>query len=354
MQAALRQPWTARLVVAATVALALALATPAQAQPFGAWMTLAGSPQHGYIEVPSAAELNPTDGFTLEAWVNVTDAGGGCSSIVGKGWQATWWVGLCDTTLRSYLKGSPSLFDAGTIPPGRWTHIAVSWDGATRRHYVDGELAGEAVLAGPLPTNDSPLRIGSDVSWQFTPAGAIDEVRLWSVGRSEAQLRAAINRSISSPEPGLIAVWSLDASPLDAVGGHDGAVGGVGIGATTFPVAIGCVGSDQVLCVRDRFAIRAEWRDHEENTGVADVVPFQTEESGLFTFFSPTNWEIQVKVLDGCGLNSRYWVFSAATTNVFYRMEVFDVLAGVNKVYFNYPGPPAPAVTDVDAFATCP
>ena len=47
-------------------------------------------------------------------------------------------------------------------------------------------------------------------------------------------------------------------------------------------------------------------------------------------------------------------MFSAATTNVFYRMEVFNQEYGVNKVYFNYPGPPAPAVTDTGAFATCP
>ena len=76
--------------------------------------------------------------------------------------------------------------------------------------------------------------------------------------------------------------------------------------------------------------------------------------SGIFWFFSSDNWEVMVKVLNACGLNNRYWVFSAATTNEFYRMEVFDVRAGVNKIYFNYPGPPAPAVTDVDAFATCP
>lgn len=61
-----------------------------------------------------------------------------------------------------------------------------------------------------------------------------------------------------------------------------------------------------------------------------------------------------VKVLNACVLNDRIWVFSAATTNVFYRLEAFDVQAGVNKIFFNYPGPPAPAVTDTSAFATCP
>ncbi len=230
----------------------------------------------------------------------------------------------------------------------------MTWDGTTRRHYINGELAGAAALAGPLPSSGAALRIGSDVSWEFTPAGAIDEVRLWSVGRTEAQIRGSINVPIAVAQPGLVAAWSLDASTLDPVGGHDGVVAGAGIGATTFPVALGCVGNDQVLCVRDRFAITAEWRTSEVSSGQADVVPFQTNESGLFTFFSPTNWEIQVKVLDGCGLNDRYWVFSAATTNVFYRMEVLDVQGGANKIYFNYQGPPAPAVTDVNAFATCP
>jgi hypothetical protein len=109
-----------------------------------------------------------------------------------------------------------------------------------------------------------------------------------------------------------------------------------------------------VLCVRDRFAIIAEWRASEVSSGQAEVVPFQSDESGLFTFFAPTNWEIRVKVLDGCGLNDRFWVFFAATTNVFFRMEVLDIQGGANKIYFNYQGPPAPAVTDVNAFATCP
>jgi hypothetical protein len=61
-----------------------------------------------------------------------------------------------------------------------------------------------------------------------------------------------------------------------------------------------------------------------------------------------------LKVIDGCTLSHSFWVFSAATTNVFYRLEVTDVRAGTTKVYFNYPGPPAPAVTDTNAFATCP
>ena len=59
-----------------------------------------------------------------------------------------------------------------------------------------------------------------------------------------------------------------------------------------------------------------------------------------------------VKALDGCGLNNRYWIFSAATTNVYYRLEVLDVKTGT-KIYFNYPVRRLSAVTDTSALAVC-
>ena len=112
------------------------------------------------------------------------------------------------------------------------------------------------------------------------------------------------------------------------------------------------------LCLNNRYTVRAYWRTNPTpgtaTDGQAQVASCPNPGSGLFWFFAPTNWEVMVKVLNGCGLNNRWWVFSAATTNVFYRLEVTDVTSGAQKIYFNYPGPPAPAVTDVNAFATCP
>ncbi len=64
--------------------------------------------------------------------------------------------------------------------------------------------------------------------------------------------------------------------------------------------------------------------------------------------------EVMVKAINGCSLNDRHWIFFAATTNIFFRLQVTDTLGGAQKIYFNYAGPPAPAVTDTSAFATCP
>lgn len=346
------------------LALAALAAPAAQAQPFGVWATFAGDPTNGYINIPNNAALNPTGAFTFEAWVAISNSttAEDCRSIAGKNYTAAWWIGQCTVggqpTLRSYLKGGTSAKNGGIIPRGIWTHVAVTSDGVTRRHYINGELAASFAEAGPLTTSGDPMQIGSDISWKHTPTGAIDEVRLWNVARSITDLRNNLNVRITTAQPGLVGVWAFEASPSDIIGGHGGSIAGSGVNFFTFPAILNC-GSSTVnaLCLNTRFAITTKWRTNPTPGTPTDgngSVVVAGPNSGIFWFFSSDNWEVMVKVLNACGLNNRYWVFSAATTNVFYRMEVFDVRAGVNKIYFNYPGPPAPAVTDVNAFATCP
>ena len=83
------------------------------------------------------------------------------------------------------------------------------------------------------------------------------------------------------------------------------------------------------------------------------MVPGAGDGSGLFWFFAPDNWELMVKVLDGCAANGSHWVFSAATTNVAYRLTVTDTQAEVTWSHDNPLGRTAPAVTDTTALP-CP
>jgi len=347
--------WALFLVLC--VGAALALPQGAAAQPFNTYLGFTGNPTHGYVRIPHSSALNPTGGFTFEAWVKIHDANGtGCSSIAGKGYTSTWWIGICGTTLRSYLKGSSSQRNGGVVPADVWTHIAVTFDGSNRRHYINGELVGTFAETGPLTTSTNEVRIGSDVNWQLTPAGRIDEVRLWNVARSQSQLRANINTTITSPEAGLVSVWSFESNVNDIIGTHDGSIQGSGVNFFVFATSPNCGASTSTaLCLNNRFQITTQFRSGAPGTaeGTAHVVVAGAN-SGIFWFFSSDNWEVMVKSINGCGLNSRYWVFSAATTNVFYRLEAFDVQQGKQKIYFNYPGPPAPAVVDTGAFATCP
>ena len=66
--------------------------------------------------------------------------------------------------------------------------------------------------------------------------------------------------------------------------------------------------------------------------------------------------EIQMKILNGCGINNHFWVFAAAATDVEYTLTVTDTATGSSRAYGSNPflGQPAEPITDTLAFATCP
>ena len=116
-----------------------------------------------------------------------------------------------------------------------------------------------------------------------------------------------------------------------------------------------CIPSTTNHCLNDgRFHVEVEWRDFDDGTGLANTVPLDSADSGLFYFFNPDNWEMLVKVIDGCSFNNRYWVFAAATTNIEYKLVVTDTLTGSVRQFTNPLGTSANALTNTDAFATCP
>jgi Concanavalin A-like lectin/glucanases superfamily len=352
--------WAPPLLLAA--ALPILGASAATAQPFGAWTIFSGDgttdSTNGYLGIPDSPALNPASAITVEAWVNLQTPfpAQPCRSLVGKNYHTAYWLGVCGSTLRFYARGNGSFKDAGTVPTSQWTHVAVTSDGVTQNHYVNGELVGSFAAGGAPTASTDQLRIGSDVSWVYSPNGDMTEVRLWNVARTTQQIRDTINVALTSPQPGLVAVWSM-AGPNDSLGGHNGTFTGTHA-ALDEPAEISCGSSGpHSLCLDDHFFVTVSWRiggPGSTNTGLGTTVACSNPGSGIFWFFDASNWELMVKVIDGCGLDHRFWVFSAATTNVFYRLEVTDVRAGTTKVYFNYPGPPAPAVTDTSAFATCP
>ena len=111
-----------------------------------------------------------------------------------------------------------------------------------------------------------------------------------------------------------------------------------------------CVESATVLCLHDgRYEVTLEFTTSEE-TAPAKVARPRTSDSGLFYFFAPNNWEMLLKVLDGCGVNQHHWVFAASATDVGLELMVRDTMSGASKTYTKDPGEPAPAITDVGAF----
>ena len=108
------------------------------------------------------------------------------------------------------------------------------------------------------------------------------------------------------------------------------------------------------LCLRDgRYRAEIAWHTAEAS-GNGHAVSLAAGDSGLFWFFDAGNIEMLVKVLDGCAVNHRVWVFASATTNVAFTLTVTDTAIGTVRTYVNTLGHPASIVTDTEAFATCP
>lgn len=315
---------------------------PAADAYFGASALELAGHAGNYVEIPHHASLNPTAALTIEAWVRVTSPSE-CISLVGKGYTETYWLGLCGSELRSFLAGAGNEYDAGTVANDTWTHVAVAFDGATRRHFINGvEVGSESATSAPLPTNTQPLRIGSDADYDYPPIGWIDEVRLWDIARTEEEIRAAMSAPITTVQPGLVAAWGLDGDAGAAVGGNDGAV--VGTVAFTPGLWLDLLGG--------RFRVTMTWESATDG-GQAFPIPL-THNTGTFYFINPANYEVMIKAIDACALNGRFWIFIAGLTNVGAEITVTDVSTEAVRVYANPRGSAFQPVQDTNAFVTCP
>ena len=104
-----------------------------------------------------------------------------------------------------------SVIGANGAVLGEWTHIAGSFDGNMVRLYVNGELVGQDSYNGSIGPGNTGLYLGG-LSNGLTLQGLLDEVRLWNVARSQAEIQSSMNGILVGSEPGLAGYWPLDAS----------------------------------------------------------------------------------------------------------------------------------------------
>ncbi len=115
-----------------------------------------------------------------------------------------------------------------------------------------------------------------------------------------------------------------------------------------------CRADDTHLCLQaGRYEVAATWTTPNGQQGAAQARPL-TAASGAFWFFAPDNLELLIKVLDGCGVNGRRWVFAAGLTNVGVELTVRDTATGAVRTYAKPPRSPFQPLQDTAAFAACP
>ena len=294
-------------------------------------------------------------------------------SLEGGEYDATLGVGLTETEYLDELSFSEQVRDGGarlvitreSQPPlveGPWFLSVI---GSER---VEGRIQSSVVQGPPVitfpraftfvsvgglqpPTQtfelrnlaDQPLsyRIASDRDWLTVhPA----EVTLEAGREAELAVQAS-----ASGEPG---TYRADVTITSDRWPDQGVDLPVTLAVAAATSAGTCVSDDETMCLQDsRFEVRVDWWTGAGRSGPGSVDPAGTNDSGLFRFFDRDNWEILIKVLDGCALNGHVWVYGASTTDLGYSIRVRDTVSGESAEYRNEAGRPAPAITDNEAFS---
>ena len=166
-----------------------------------------------YVFVPHSTSINLGATFTMEAWVNYS---GSNSTIVDKGNYNFLWSLNANSNgnkMGFYTRNTGAwVYSTGAIPKNTWTHVAVTLNAGTLTFYINGVASGTATVA--FSQDVEPMNIGRQqptacVCNHFN--GSMDELRLWNVVRTPAELQVNKNNALpvnafgQPVSPGLVA-----------------------------------------------------------------------------------------------------------------------------------------------------
>ena len=185
-----------------------------------------------YVNCSNNSTLQINTG-TVEAWIKTANAGAGYRGIIIK--QDAYGLYLKDNQLITFYYNN-----IGDIPTGvylndnQWHHVAISFQSGVingTNIYVDGNSVLTTTFSSTYDTQGSnfPLYLasgGPGYGQNFN--GAMDEVRIWDVVRTQAQIQANMNSELNA-QPGLLASYHF----------NQGTAGGNNAGINTLTDASG-------------------------------------------------------------------------------------------------------------------
>ncbi len=147
------------------------------------------------LTVPDSLDFRGT--FTVAAWMNARMLGANNLSVlakaVGVDTSNSWQLEIVGTSRKlSFTGGSQHYLESpAVISLGAWHHVAGTWDGTTKRLYVDGALVSS--IASTVTYDRHAVYLGADenngvLALPFD--GVLDDLRVYNRALPAAELAA--------------------------------------------------------------------------------------------------------------------------------------------------------------------
>ncbi len=157
------------------------------------------------VNIPDSASLHLSTGMTLEAWVRPTSVTKAWRDVIYKGNDIYFLEATSTTSSRpagGITVGSSDALTYGTaaLAVNTWTHLALTYDGANLRLYVNGAQVSSAARTGTISSSTNALQIGGDNIYSQRFAGLIDDVRIYNNALTAAQIQTDMNTPVSATQ----------------------------------------------------------------------------------------------------------------------------------------------------------
>jgi hypothetical protein len=155
------------------------------------------------VDPGTASVLDVESGFSVCSWSRPQNTDE--RVIAEKGaWAGSWlhFLKPSGSLLKPALAASGwspiTLLGQTNISVGNWYHICTTWDGTTRKIYLNGVLDGYDNPTGSISANNGNLTIGGRSTGTYIFNGLIDEVRIYNYARTPSQIQQDYNAGLST------------------------------------------------------------------------------------------------------------------------------------------------------------
>ncbi len=210
-----------RVLLAGNPTAVLSTSLPTEVSTAGSALSFNGG--NDYLVTPNLQSSFATTSVTVELWFKANSPGVILDELgqtnVNSGWHDSQ-IEILSSGQVDARVSNVNPVSLGTASFGEWNFVALRYNSTTST--LDGMLNGVASSTTASGSRSAPFNNGSGLYYAFGATdstnmgsgawlnGTIDDVSIWNVARSNAQIQADMAQPPSTPQSGLVADYQLD------------------------------------------------------------------------------------------------------------------------------------------------